>query len=737
MNDTLQRTEMIDAATRLVNCTSSHIFLTGKAGTGKTTFLKNLNTHKNFIVVAPTGIAALNAGGVTIHSQFLFPFGMYIPGKNSRDLFEEEIGGYTSDMLARKHPLNRERRNVLKSIELLVIDEVSMLRCDLLDAIDYRLKAARRNFGQSFGGVQLLLIGDPYQLPPVVVPKDREPFHRHYTSPWFFESRALKGDGFAYIELDRIFRQQDSAFIGLLNNLRHNTLTSEDISELNRHCLPEQAIRNIGEVITLTTHNDKADEINSRALHALEAPSHFAHAGITGDFPEGMYPVQEHLELKAGAQIMFVKNDSEAKMYYNGKLATVRSIEGDDITVEMEDTRDEYMLRKETWENKRYSVDADSRRIDEEVIGTFEQYPVRLAWAITIHKSQGLTFTRAVIDAGKAFADGQVYVALSRLRSLDGLIMRTPVNPAVVNTDNRVVAFEGEYNRPGELAQVMDRKQQEYVVQMLESTFDFSRLAAEHRDIRKNIKVSFDSETMKPVPEQIAEALVKERVNTVKFRRQLRRLLEHGDRDLLLARLGKGCAYYRALLIAQEKVLLTHLEEMKRHKRVKTYAQALGDLDMLLSGKIMELDKIGHVVGAVLRGENPDNMEWVSKDRAAERAGLQGEIRKLLPAPMKKPKKGDTYRETLLLFRSGAGVEKIAAQRSLTTGTIEGHLARLVGEGLVAVHEFMDKADIEEIKVAIGAMRTDFTAKDVFSRLEGKYSYGKIHAVQNSLRKDK
>ncbi|MDH4058255.1 MAG: AAA family ATPase, partial [Cyclobacteriaceae bacterium] len=303
---------LIESAVMFINTTSSHIFLTGKAGTGKTTFLKNLakNTHKSFLIVAPTGIAALNAGGVTIHSQFLLPHGTFLPERTLHQNFSFAGNYFAQDTLAKKHPLNSARKQVLRSIDLLVIDEVSMLRADLLDAIDYRLKAARGNFFQRFGGVQLLLIGDLYQLPPVVKREEEMLLQNYYPSPWFYEAHALRDDSFVYIELDKIFRQHDEDFISILNNLRNNIITPSDIEELNRHYRAPEEIGNLKEVITLTTHNYKADDLNLKALWELDTPSYYFDARIDGDFPESMYPAQQRLELKEGAQIMFIKNDT-------------------------------------------------------------------------------------------------------------------------------------------------------------------------------------------------------------------------------------------------------------------------------------------------------------------------------------------------------------------------------------------------------------------------------------------
>ncbi|HMZ49420.1 MAG TPA: AAA family ATPase, partial [Flavobacteriales bacterium] len=422
-SDAHVETEMAALAARFVNSTNRHVFLTGKAGTGKTTFLHKLaaSTHKRYVILAPTGIAALNAKGVTIHSQFLLPFGSFLPEKQ-RPADIPEGAFHDQDTLTRRHPLNAIRRHVLREVDLLIIDEVSMLRADLLDAIDFRMRAVRQNRYQSFGGAQVLLIGDLYQLPPVVKDDEWRVMRRYYTSMHFFESRVIKEYGYAHIELDRIFRQQDGDFINILNNLRNNTVTATDVATLNKYYRSDIDAPDSDGVITLTTHNYKADELNQHALVQLVGRSQSYDAVIEGDFPQGMYPVLERIELKVGAQIMFVKNDME-KAYFNGKLARVEAIGHGGITVRMyEGAGDKlsagtYLLKRETWENKRYVVDASSHEQKEEVIGTFEQYPIKLAWAITVHKSQGLTFNKAIIDVGQAFAPGQVYVALSRLRS--------------------------------------------------------------------------------------------------------------------------------------------------------------------------------------------------------------------------------------------------------------------------------------------------------------------------------
>ncbi len=742
-------TETISAAIRFINSTASHIFLTGKAGTGKTTFLKNLakRTHKQFVVVAPTGIAALNAGGVTVHSQFLFPFGMFLPDRSLTEDFNPNTNFYTSNTLAKKHPLNSARKQVLRSIDLLVIDEVSMLRADLLDAIDYRLKAAKGNFRESFGGVQLLLIGDLYQLPPVVKREEEAQLRPYYKTPWFFESKALQQDGFVYIELDKIFRQRDDFFIDLLNNLRNNQSTREDINELNKYYRSPQEIQDLQEVITLTTHNYKADELNQKALRELKTKLHSFDAFIEGDFPESMYPVLNRLELKEGSQIMFTKNDNEGKMYFNGKLATITSIVDEEIEVSLAESHTLYTLKKEVWENKKYTVNTFSQELDDEVIGSFEQYPVKLAWAITVHKSQGLTFDKAIIDVGEAFADGQVYVALSRLRSLDGLILRTHIDPNVISTDKQVVSFSEENNRPAELHSTMKSKQRDYVHHLITKTFDFDTLLKEINYIRKNKTEAheFEEESMKPVLEQINIAFLAEAENTGKFRRQLISLLQENQQEQLLVRIKKGSDYYKGILAHTTKMLLRHLEEMKKQKRVKGYITNLTDLDQLFSKKREEVDKALYLTEVIMEDRDHFDFTKLTEERTTERSKLLAEIRNeigIKPAKGKKPKRGagtkkskagepTTYDITLQLLEGGLSIEAIAKERDLAVGTIESHLSKAVTENRISIFKFMNEADVNTISTALKELPEGFNSKDLYLKLEGKFGYGSLRAVMS------
>jgi len=743
--------DLLEAATRFINTTSGHIFLTGKAGTGKTTFLKRLRevTHKSLIVVAPTGIAALNAGGVTIHSQFLLPPVTFLPDRNLSD--ELLAGGkfLNQNVLARKHPLNSPRKQVLRSIDLLVIDEVSMLRADLLDAIDYRMRAARGNFRQSFGGAQVLFIGDLFQLPPVVRNEEQSVLSQYYKSPWFYEAKALQAESPVYIELDKIFRQQNPVFIDLLNNLRNNIASAEDLALLNEHYKSPEEVSAIKEVITLTTHNYKADELNRKELQRLEKPTHYFEAHVEGDFPQSMYPVAHSIELKEGAQIMFVRNDtSDEKSYYNGKLATVVNINDEEIDIEMAETHQPYTLKRERWENKKYSVNGTTNELDEEMVGSFEQYPIKLAWAITVHKSQGLTFDKAIIDADQAFAGGQVYVALSRLRSLEGLILRSRINASAISTDRQVVEFAKANHRPKELPEVMKNRQRIFLQQVVDTTFDFSNIVKEMNYVQKDQTEELDEETMKPVLVQIVSALEAEMGNTEKFRRQLADLLLKDDYTSLLERLQKGRAYYRVLLSGLLRQLLAHQETIKQLTRVKTYLNQLSELDISLSKKLEELDKASLLTEGILQGNYQFEFETITIQRRQERTDWLTEIQKEVKSTSPKKKKRvarkskknkdglSTFDITLEMFNKGLTMEQIAEERGLVVSTIEGHLGKAVESKRIDIFKFISERDYKEITDAIAQLPEGFISKDLYDAVKGKYSYGKLRAVIAHGRKE-
>ena len=735
-------TDMMNTVLKFINSTGRHIFLTGKAGTGKTTFLKSLGsrTHKQIAIVAPTGIAALNAGGITIHSQFLLPFGMFIPDKSYAQSPVEGANWYTEAVLARRHPLNSLRKQVLRSIDLLVIDEVSMLRADLLDAIDYRLRSVRGNFKQGFGGVQLLLIGDLYQLPPVVRREEESRLNQFYKSTWFFESRGLQRDGFTYIELNQIFRQKDDAFINVLNNLRVNNPKPEDFALLNTYYKSPEEIQKLNEVVTLTTHNHKADSMNLKALNDLSTTSHFFLASIEKDFPENMYPVLQKLELKEGAQIMFTRNDNDEGAYFNGKLATVKSILGEKVTVSMAGTGNSYTLKKAIWENKKYHINNETRELEDEIAGTFEQYPVKLAWAITVHKSQGLTFEKAVIDVGEAFADGQVYVALSRLRSLDGLILRTKVDPRIVSTDKQVVSFDQHNNRPESLETQIKPYQKEYIQRQFNRTFDFEPLLKELAYLTRSYSqsISLQDDSMKSVLTRIFDAFSAEMGNTGKFREQLQALMDSNRTEELMERIQKGADYYKKIVWTQIRDLLQHIEDLKGEKRVKGYLNDLLDLDQVLSKKVEEIDKLFHLADVIINGTTQFDFKTLTLARAKERAQVMAGLVKGKPGDKRKKRKKNTdgrpstFDISIDMFLKGISLELISVQRELTLSTVEGHIIRGIESGRVDLFKYINKADIDIITAALHEMPETFTSSDLFKKLDQRFTYSQLRFVMDS-----
>ena len=755
-------TEMAALAARFVNSTARHVFLTGKAGTGKTTFLHQLaqNTHKRHVILAPTGIAALNAKGVTIHSQFLLPFGTYVPDR----VLPKDIPSYGNfhdrDTLTRRHPLNAIRRNVLRSIDLLIIDEVSMLRADVLDVIDHRMRSVRGVYDKSFGGVQVLMIGDLFQLPPVVKDEEWKVLRNYYASAHFFEAKVIKEAGYAHIELDKIFRQQDGDFIRILNNLRNNTVTQEDVTELNKHYKANIPQSEQEGVITLTTHNRTADELNHRALSKLKTTSHRFSAMIKDQFPESMYPVLSELELKEGAQIMFIRNDQE-KAYFNGKLAKVTSIVDDAITVEMLDSGAPYELKRELWENKRYVVDPVSKDQKEEILGTYEQYPVKLAWAITVHKSQGLTFDKAIIDVGSAFAPGQVYVALSRLRSIQGLTLRTRIDPSVVSTDKDVMAFSERQHTQQPLPQQLKEQQRQYLQAVLISTFDLGDIMLKVASLQKDHTEvdEFEDESMKTALARFKLKLDTEVQNTHTFQNQLLRMLQSDDREALLDRIEKGGTYYTGILKESMMDLLQHLAQVEMVSRSKGYADDLREIDTLLAKKLVMIGKVGYITTCILSGEGIQRKPELEKKLADQRTSMIAEIAKwaeenkpvttnksgrkrartsadgIFVKRERKPKapRGETYRVSYELFKAGKNVAEVAAERKLTESTIEGHAAKGITAGEIEIDDVLDKGTRDLIGSYIKA-NPEQGSGDIFKHFEGKYGYGKLKMVQAWLK---
>jgi len=543
--------EMFRLAAELVNQSSRNIFLTGKAGTGKTTFLKYIreNCPKQIAVVAPTGVAAINAGGVTMHSFFQLPFSPFIPDVGGFNKQSEETTNKNS--LLSKLRMTTEKKKILQELELLIIDEISMVRCDMLDAVDTVLRHIRRRNNERFGGVQVLFIGDMFQLPPVIKEHEWRLLKDFYNSPYFFDSLVIKEEQPVYIEFNKIYRQSEEKFISVLNQVRNNQLDENGRNLLDKRFVPDFRRTKDDGYIILTTHNERARNKNETELNSLANKSFSYRAEIEGDFPESAYPAEEQLLLKVGSQVMFIKNDSErVKRYFNGKIGIVTELENDKILVQCKGETEEIEVKKEKWENIRYTVDKKSRQLNEEVLGSFTQYPLRLAWAITIHKSQGLTFEKVIIDAGEAFAPGQVYVALSRCTTLDGIVLQSHIRSNRMFSDERIVRFSETNFSKNILELELQRSKRSYQLKILLSLFDYKQIFEDAKEFNQYLfenRSSFNEGSEKWLDEFLNE-IIKLEGTAEKFQNQLRSIFnreENADtNELLKERMNAGAGYF-------------------------------------------------------------------------------------------------------------------------------------------------------------------------------------------------
>ena len=481
----IEKDERFTLAERYVEETGVSVFLTGKAGTGKTTFLKEIvrQTSKRFAVVAPTGVAAINAGGVTIHSFFQLPLCPYLPD------VKELVTEY--QMPERMRSLRKERVKILRTLDLLIIDEISMVRADILDAIDDILKRYRRN-DKPFGGVQVLMIGDIQQLPPVVRESERPYMEQVYSSPFFFNSKVLQRLPYVTIQLEKVHRQSDKIFLDILNEVRSGMPSDAALNELNKRLSPGFRPPENERWIRLTTHNAQADSVNEAKMNALQTDESTFEAQVEGIFPENAYPAETKLRLKEGAQVMFVRNDTSGEArYYNGKIATVEKVKPQLIV--KDETGESIVVTTEKWENIRYGLNEETGEIEGIVDGTFEQVPLRLAWAVTIHKSQGLTFDHVIIDAGAAFSFGQVYVALSRCRTLEGIVLTTPITRRCTFTSEEVAMFESSREPADEVRLKLSAMSNEYFTSTLCDAFDLQRLRYLYNRVNRIYQVNLSN----------------------------------------------------------------------------------------------------------------------------------------------------------------------------------------------------------------------------------------------------
>lgn len=581
-------------AANLVNQTSRHIFLTGKAGTGKTTFLKYIreNCTKQIVVVAPTGVAAINAGGVTIHSFFQLPISPFIPEAGFFDQKNNEVTN--SHSLISRLRLNTQKKKIYQELELLIIDEISMVRCDTLDAIDVVLRYARHRPFERFGGVQVLFIGDMFQLPPVIKEQEWNLLAEHYGSPYFFDSKVMKEDPPIYLEFTKVYRQTEEKFIRLLNQVRNNEMNEEGKKILQNRFQPIPNESEQEGYIILTTHNEKAKNRNTDRLTKLDTKLFKYNAEIRDDFPENAYPADVLLQLKVGAQVMFIKNDTEKKQYFNGKIGVVTALQQNQILVQCKDETDAIEVKKEKWENIRYTLNKATRKLEEEILGSFIQYPLRLAWAITIHKSQGLSFQKAIIDAGAAFSAGQVYVALSRCTNLEGMILQSPVKTNSFLSDPRIVKYTQSASL-NNLNEELEKAKKQYQLKILVSLFDFKSIGTEISELKKYLleyKSSFNGEAFNWIEDLFVT--VNQLHNTAeKFQTQLKTLFEQTTKpetnSVLQERIKAASVYFLEAITKQIDFLSHSPASTDSRLHAKEYNEMLREIAAQLLFKIFLL----------------------------------------------------------------------------------------------------------------------------------------------------
>ncbi|MBB2151037.1 helix-turn-helix domain-containing protein [Pedobacter gandavensis] len=741
-----------ELAAKFVNYTSKHIFLTGKAGTGKTTFLRNLIelTHKKAVIAAPTGIAAINAAGVTIHSLFQLPFGTYLPKAPAADGDHYNQQYNTPKSIVRHLNMTSSKRKVLIDMELLIIDEVSMLRADLLDAIDMVLRYIRRNNTASFGGVQVLFIGDLHQLPPVVKSSEWNLMGQFYNSAYFFDALALQNNPPIYIELEKIYRQADQLFINLLNNLRNNEVTAEDVALLDKYYKADFKPTVNDKYITLTTHNNKADTLNKERLEELKASSYLYTAKIENDFSEYAYPAEHILELKRGAQVMFIKNDPTGEQrFFNGKIAIVTELRTDMIEVQAEGTNEKIILEKYTWKNIKYSTDKVTGEITEELAGTFTQYPLKLAWAITVHKSQGLTFDKAIIDIGSAFAPGQIYVALSRLRSLDGLILTSKISGSGIRQDQNVSFFsktkESQLSLDQQIVTESDAFLRSYLLQCFDLTpldnYVYEHVHSYTKDINKSAKqkhVKWAGQLLKDLTE------VKGNAN--KFLSQIQRMYAVDTpegRKALLERTIAAENYFNPIVVGFSKRIFERMELVKLDKQVTAYLTELLEMEALFYDQYKKIRKATGMLNSTINGTEFTKKDVTALMSQAERAATMAKvfavpgkldftakkgkaIKSKTAAPkVEKEPKIDTKEVSLEMLKAGKTLAEIASERKMVIGTIEGHLAFYVAKHEVSAKDIIGKKKLDKILKAIQDLKT-LQMNPIREHLGRDYTFGEI-----------
>lgn len=693
----------------LINNTPRHVFLTGKAGTGKTTFLKYLREHsdKKLLVAAPTGVAAINAGGVTLHSLFQLPFEPYIPGV-----------GYSENTA--RFRMTKQKIDLLRSIDTLVIDEISMVRADLLDAVDASLRRYRSTL-QPFGGVQMLYIGDVFQLPPVVKEDEWEMLAPHYQSHFFFHAKVWEKASPLHIELKKIYRQKEQKFIDLLNKVRHGNMNSGDVAMLNEHFKYNFSPSDSERYIMLSTHNYRVDRINAQKLQALPGKEHRFRGTIEGEFSEHSLPTDMELALKKGAQVIFIKNDAgQYRKFYNGMVGVVTEISDKEIKVQPVDADfSEVTVGRETWKNIRYSFNKEKNSVTEEILGAFTQYPIRLAWAITIHKSQGLTFDRVIIDAAQAFAPGQVYVALSRCTTLNGLVLQSRITPESITIDSNVIEFSKREDAINTLQQVLQVEKPRFCAKKLRMVFNLQPLVNATRNFLELVpeKKIPEPEKAQRLSLQIYQKAKALKEIADKFMPELEKLLSHvqqtGDTQALQQRVEKAAGYFFPNIYNEILApLQDHAVQIKKAARVKEYFKELMEITIEISSISKKIQVIKY--GDILLAEIEQPKREVEVEDIKEKY---------------KPTKGDSAKVTLEMFDKGQTIAEIAQARNISTNTVESHLVQLIESGNFDIHKWLSEEQISDVESGIKKVGYSNTLTQIHLALNQKYSYGVIRGV--------
>ena len=681
-------------AWNIIEKTSANLFLTGKAGTGKTTFLKRLKelSPKRMIVLAPTGIAAINAGGMTIHSFFQLPFSPYVPGTT--------FGSGEQ----KRYQFSKLKRNIIRSIDLLVIDEISMVRSDLLDAIDSVLRQYRKRHDLPFGGVQLLMIGDLQQLAPVVTPQEEHLLGQHYDTPFFFSSNALKQVGYLTVELKKIYRQQDEQFISLLNQIRENKASEATLQALNQRYIPNFVPPKEGNYIRLTTHNAPAQYINEQQLAALPAQAYSFTAEVEGNFPESSYPADFKLILKPGAQVMFIKNDPQHR-FYNGMIGEVIGVKTDEndskIIVRSKDSGEELELEKMEWTNAKYTLNEKTKEIEETVEGKFMQYPLRLAWAITIHKSQGLTFEHAIIDASHSFTHGQTYVALSRCKTLEGMVLSEPLSRGAIISSQTVDTFTSQLAAPSQ--EQISSLELQYIIYCISELFDFYSIRASYEHLMRCLVEFFNGKYPRVVSEyQKLQVVLKSLIAVSdKFRVQYTGMLARNPdvrQAELQDRIHKGAMYFLDKIgILSDLIRKSNLDTDNKVARKQFEDRfSVFSEDVKLKERLLKYECSAEFTVTDYLKKKAQFL-LLDADASSDSGSGRKSRRQKKPNEPKVPKT-PTREISYNLYKQGMTLEQIAAERGFVKDTIAGHLASYVKEGKIGLRALISSAHEKKIR---------------------------------------